>query len=596
MAEKKTISKPIAPKNTASKTATAVKASVQKDTKPFIRVKTSDLGTRAIVQGMVNADGKRSILFNIINMMLIDPTTISIVNSIVEDATVPFEDGRIFRAVGDEKVQNYVNQLLVNFRADEKARDAVLTLICFGEIYAECFSVEGWKRKQTFFQNKPSQEELDKYSTQDSHKAGSKEEREANHLVARIDLCSNPLEFYDVRFLGETVCFYRRNIQAAVDNYNTTYQFTRNVGDVFRYSESAMVHKILYPNAIKEKATAGQYDLNGQMVELNVERGKGLLEANYPAFVDLQLAKAAMLMARDARSVVVNLVKVQCQDMTDEEAEQTVDALLEKMSVKRAMNPESGITEYTNSVSAPAVVVAAKKGETGDITAEQIGGDYDPGQLTDIDLLENTYFGGFHVIKQEFGRTKDSGNLGGGGEALAEIKNRKAKMIETIHTTLCEMWKEVFNRYFESRGLHGFVNQFEIKMTTMTTQEQVEAENMRNTKTDRMERMMNAIVSEDLIALELMRAMCNDAGYGDEVMEIIDKRIADLKEERNLDEEGKPKGADEEDAGKTPPAGSGPILDEMVGAPPPATTIDNEGEPAGEAELPPMSIVEEEGE
>lgn len=548
--------------------------------------------TRELIQSIKDANSSRAMVFNIIQTMLKDPTVNSILTGIKEDFTQAYEDGRIIKSVSnDPTVQNAWDAALVNFGAEKQIGNQMMIMLSFGELYGQMFTLDGLRKKLQFTDG------TEKRETQFEKSTGSKEEEKPAQkdnavLIQKLYTIDNPLEFYDVQYLGETVFFYRKKVDTASDNFGTVYKQS----DLFKYSDDILVHVMLYPSVIKEKMDTGAVDGDGEAVELTIERGVGLLEKAYPAYVNLMLAKAAMLIARDARSVVVTLLKMNREGMTDEEAEATADAIMEKVTVRRSLDKTQGVGEYTNSVSAPAVVMVTKDGETGDVTAEQIGGDYDAGSLSDIENLEDDFYGAFRTVKQKFGKTGDAAGFSG-GESLQLLMDSYAQMGGYIQQTLCDFWETVINRYFESKGLTKFVGAASLRMKKMPTSSETDKENLRDTSIRLAQQVTSDVTDMTSESLKIYRTMLNRTDLNNDLIELLDelieKREAEEKQaQMEEDEEGRPGGGygdreytdvggEEEDEGMLPPMSG--ILDDLAEGEEP--TEEPEAEPEGEADM-----------
>ena len=553
--------------------------------------------TRELIQSIKDANSSRAMVFNIIQTMLKDPTVNSILTGIKEDFTQAFEDGRIIKSVSnDPTVQNAWDAALVNFGAEKQIGNQMMIMLSFGELYGQMFTLDGLRKKLQFADGKEKREAQFEKST------GSKEEekpaqKDTDVLIQKLYTIDNPLEFYDVQYLGETVFFYRKKVDTASDSFGTVYKQS----DLFKYSDDILVHVMLYPSVIKEKMDTGAVDGDGEAVELTIERGVGLLEKAYPAYVNLMLAKAAMLIARDARSVVVTLLKMNREGMTDEEAEATTDAIMEKVTVRRSLDKTQGAGEYTNSVSAPAVVMVTKDGETGDVTAEQIGGDYDAGSLSDIENLEDDFYGAFRTVKQKFGKTGDAAGFSG-GESLQLLMDSYAQMGGYIQQTLCDFWEVVINRYFESKGLTKFVGSASLRMKKMPTSSETDKENLRDTSVRLAQQVTSDVMDMTSESLRIYRTMLNRTDLNNDLIELLDELIEKREaEEKQAQREASKKkggqedrqgggygdreytdvGGEEEDEGMLPPMSG--ILDDLAEGEEP--TGEPEAEPEGEADM-----------
>lgn len=556
-----------------------------------VNVSGATIETREMVQNLKNSDSSRAMVYKIIQTMLKDPTVNSILNGIKEDFTQSFEDGRIMKSVSNEPtVQNAWDQALVNFGVERQIGNQMMIMLSYGELYGQMFTLDGLRKKLQFYSEREGKENIKNGAGSRKTTESKEEEKTAptdqDVLIQKLYTPDNPLEFYDVQYLGETLFYYRKKVENATTRFADAY----NTNDLFKYSDDILVHVMLYPSVIKEKSNTGMVDGDGEVVELTIERGVGLLEKAYPAYINLMLAKAAMLIARDARSVVVTLIKMQRDGMTDEEAEATTDAILEKLTVRRSLDPNTGAGEYTNSVSAPAVVMVTKDGETGDIVAEQIGGDYDPGSLSDIENLEDDFYGAFRTVKQKFGKTGDAAGFSG-GESLQLLMDSYAQMGGYIQQTLCNFWEEVINRYFESKGLTKFVGAATLRMKRMPTSSETDKENLRDTSVRLAGQVMSDIEGRDSQALTIYRTMLNRTDLNNDIIELLDEIIKQKQSEEQqmereeegeeVDEPDTIGGAEDEDTGEgdmLPPMGG--ILEDIAEGEEPVA----EG-PEGEADI-----------
>lgn len=497
------------------------------------------LATRDVIQSIKTANTSRANIQKIIDAMLRDPTVNSILCGIKEDFTQAFEDGRIIKSVSpDPAVQNAWDQALVNFDAEGQIGNQIMILMSYGELYGQMFTIEALQRKLKFLtkdehEKRLNAESLEQKQNADKSGVGGIDGANKNVLVQKLYTIDNPLEFYDVRYLGETIYFYRQKIADANTQFGTAYK----KNELFKYSDDILIHEMLYPAIVKESMETGMYDGDGESVELKIERGVGMLETAYPAFVNLMLGKAAMLIARDARSVVITLLKMNRDGMTDEEAEATTDAILEKISARRSLNKEEGVGEYTNSVSAPAVVMVTKEGETGDITAEQIGGDYDAGSLNDIANLEEDFYGAFRTVKQKFGKTGDAAGFSG-GESMQLLLDSYAQMGGYIQQVICRFWERVINKYFESKGFTKFVDGAKLQMKKMPTSAETDKENLRDTSIRLASQVMSDIDEKNSEQLKIYRTMLNRTDLNNDIIELIDEIIEKRESEEKALKEG----------------------------------------------------------
>lgn len=492
--------------------------------KTFVHFSDSVTAASEILSSVRKGSQSRSDINRINEEMYKDPEVFSILMRLMEKTCKPFRDGRTIKAVaenGDSICQNYINQLILDYRVEERLPRQAVSLYAKGDVMARLVSVETLETRKTVFEKEPTDEELKTVQEKIS------KIKNRTKLIRTIDEIENPLEYYDLQFLGETIKYLKRPI----DKNDWIFGSLAKIGQsLLAISPDMIAHQILYPRLSSEKVATGEYDGYGEPIELEVALGKGLLESAYPAYVDYMLDKAANQTAKSARSIVINLVQIQCSDMGEEEKDEVVEAVLSKLTTSKSLSEKGGIGEYNNAVAEPAVVVTTKVGETGDIEATQIGGDYEAGPMTDTKFYQTVMYGAFRAIKQEFGILDDNAGFSG-GETLAQIQSAETDMIETAQKALCALWEDIFNRYLQSVGMEKFVGQFRLVMNKPHTQADTDEENDRASGLQSAEQVMNAVEGKSLESLKIFRAMLNIVDIPEEVIKAIDDVIEAKEEE-----------------------------------------------------------------
>lgn len=451
----------------------------------------------------------------------------SIITRLLEKTCRTFEDGRTMRAIaenGEETLQNYINQLIVDFGVEDRLAKQTICLYTKGEVMARLVSVEALETKKHIFQNPPTEEQL----LEVQEKVSKIKNRHV--LIRTIEDIENPLEYYDLQSYGQTVKFIKNPLQ----NNDWLMGGVNSMGDLLAIAPHVMVHKTLYPRLTSERIATGEYDGYGEPVELQVNLGKGLLESAYPAFVDYMLDKAANQTAKDARNTVINLIQIQSQDMNDDEKDQVVDAILDKLTTRKSISDVGGISEYTSATQGPAVVVTTKDGETGSIDASQVGGDYDAGAMTDTKFYQTVLYGAFRAIKQEFGILDDNAGFSG-GDTLENIQSAERDMIKLAQRTICSLWEEIFNRYLESVGMHKYLGMFRLEMNKPKTKGDADEDSEREAGIRNAEQLMQAVEGKSKESLKLFRTMLNLMDMPSEVLQALDEIIEDSQEELGED-------------------------------------------------------------
>jgi hypothetical protein len=122
-----------------------------------------------------------------------------------------------------------------------------------------------------------------------------------------------------------------------------------------------------------------------------------------------------------------------------------------------------GIKQYLYPQSKPNFIYTFTQNGKGAISAQMVGGEYNPGNLYYLTPFVNQFFGGMNVPKQNFGYTEGAGGLDGGG-AVEEYTKRYKATVSRFKRLYAELIKKTINAILESRGLRKLIDCFSVKI------------------------------------------------------------------------------------------------------------------------------------
>ena len=120
------------------------------------------------------------------------------------------------------------------------------------------------------------------------------------------------------------------------------------------------------------------------------------------------------LLNRLTRSSLVRILNIQVPDMPKDQVANYISRLKEKIEQKSALEAGKGMQEYTNPGPIMNTIYIPTYGDKGSITAQTLGGDFDPKSLVDLEYFRDKLFGNLKVPKQFFGFTEDGAGFNGG--------------------------------------------------------------------------------------------------------------------------------------------------------------------------------------
>lgn len=238
----------------------------------------------------------------------------------------------------------------------------------------------------------------------------------------------------------------------------------------------------------------------------------------------------SMLLNRATKSSIIRLINVEVADMPKEQVGgflQRVKSLIEQ---KAAITTNESMQEYTNPGPVENNIYVPTHNGQGAITAGQIGGDFNVSQIPDVEYFQNKFFGALRIPKQYFGLTDDAAGFSG-GESLAIISSRYAKMVKRIQNTLIQALTTVINILLIDKHQDNYIGQFTIHMQPPTTKEENDRRESIVSKIQIVGDIMNLLTDiEDVtIKLKILKSLLADVINDDDIVALIQQEIDKLE-------------------------------------------------------------------
>lgn len=208
---------------------------------------------------------------------------------------------------------------------------------------------------------------------------------------------------------------------------------------------------------------------------------------------------------------------------------QGVKALMEQ---KSAISAGGSMNEYTNPGPIENNIYVPTYNGKGAITANQIGGDVNITNLPDIDYFQNKFFGSMRIPKQYFGLTDDGAGFSG-GQSLAIISSRYAKLVKRIQNSIIQALTSVINLLLIDKGLESYINKFTLKMQPPTTQEEIDRRDNLASKVQIVNDIMNLLsdIDDNVTKISILKSLLSTIITDTEVISLIDEYINKLENE-----------------------------------------------------------------
>lgn len=499
-----------------------------------------DIATAAIegkadistINSFTHVSQSRNQIYDAIDAMAEDSIIAAILETYAEDATETNEKGDIIWAESDDaQTAKFVTYLLQTMQANKNAYSWVYSLCKYGDIYLQLYKASEFDSAIFIDKNKQPLNEDVKLNIYDKN----------DKYVHYLELVSNPAEMFELTRFGKTMCYIKADVKNSTQKQDELtsfhYKYLFKKGDVNVYDASKFVHAALEDNVNRYSEEVSLF-LDDETMEKNigtsfsVKRGQSLLYNTFKIWRELSLLENAMLLNRITKSSIVRLLNIEVGDMPKENVGpylQSIKALFEQ---KSAIDAGNSMAEYTNPGPIENNVYVPIHNGKGMITTSQVGGDVNVSQIPDIEYFQNKFFGSARIPKQYFGLTDDGAGFNG-GESLAIISSRYAKMVKRIQNTLIQAITTAINIMCIDKGLTTYVGKFKIKMQPPTTQEEIDRRDNMSSKIQIASDVMNLVSDiEDVpTKLRILKSLLSDIIVDSNVISEIENEIKKLEDE-----------------------------------------------------------------
>lgn len=493
----------------------------------------------ASLESFNSASQSREYVYSFIDSMALDDRVSSVLEVYASDAVETNDDGKIvWCESSDGNLVKTVNFLLDSINVDKHAYEWMYSLIKYGDLYLKMFR----------------QNEIDEHSKQDDEKDRSLREavtavvhEPSSHYAHYVEMVSNPGEMFDLTEFGKTVLYIQAptTVQNTINQESPVYayqSYKMKQSDVTVYGAQDFVHASLAnenslrsPEEVSIFQSDEDFQNNSNGKKYVVKKGQSMLYNLFKVWRQLSLIEDSLIVNRATRSSLVRLMQINVGDMPAEQVKDYLQRIKQIIEQKSAISVGNGIQEYNNPSPVENIVYVPVHGEQGVITSSNIGGDYDPKSLTDLDYFINKYYGSVGIPKQYFGNTDDAAGFNG-GSSLAIISSRYGKNVKKYQNIFCQMITDVINLFLIDKGMSNKIGKFTIRMQAPLTQEELDKrENLRNRMgvvNDVMSQISGVVNDETLkikILKELLSQTLSDTNVVTLLQEHIDKLEADAE-------------------------------------------------------------------
>lgn len=504
---------------------------------------TSNLDTSKL-EAFTSVAQTRDQIYSTIDTMMTDSTLSAILECYTSDVVATNDQGQIvWCEASDSEVSNHVNYLLESLNIDKNISRWAKKLIKYGDIYLKLYKESDIEDDEIFGNKEKKKEDLKESVNISLHK-------DSDHYVHFVEAVSNSSEFFELTKYGKTMGYIQApiTVQTPFGNLEPSglnfMKYRLRKKDVTVYSPTDFVHAALGDNAsrIQEEVSIflddKSYDSNTEPLTYQVKRGESLFANIFKVWREMTLLENSVLLSRITKSAIVRVLNVEVGDMPKEQSQELLRRLKSQIEQKSALDAGNSLAEYSNPSPIENVIYVPTHNGQGSITANAIGGDVDPKQLTDLDWFNNRLFGSLGIPKHYFGFTDDDAGFNG-GKSLSIISSRYGNKVKYIQTVLCHAITDVINLYLLDSGYDSYINQFTIRMQAPITQEEIDRKEANNNSVRYISDIMNQLndIESPAARLKILKSLLANVISNEEVTTVIQEEIERLEEQNKPTEE-----------------------------------------------------------
>lgn len=481
--------------------------------------------------------------YELIDTMTQDSTIAAAIETYAEDITQPNNNGDIIWAESnDADVANYVNYILKKINVDKQAFSWAYNLTKYGDVYLRLLRESDFANSRLFGSKKKSDLKED---------VNLNISRDNDHYAFTVEMIKNPNEMFELTKFGKSMGYVKAgvNVQKDFTNQNTATYFTKynlQKKDVDIYAPTEFVHACLEGSTSRAEEeldiffSDDDYSNKQNAETFQVRRGTGILNDLFKVWRQLSLLENSVLLNRLTRSSVVRAIQMEVGDMPANQVQNVTSRVKSLIENKISLDVEKNMSEFTNPGPLENTIIIPTRNGKGSLTINQIGGEVDPKQLTDLDWYNNKLFGGLKIPKQYFGWVDDAGGFSG-GQSLSQYSSRFGKAVKRMQASLCDMIQDMINLILIDTGYPRYIGRFKIKMQAPVTQEEIDRKQDLSNTLRNISDIMTTLGDVQTVSskLKILKSLLGQCLNDQEIVNILQEEIAKQEKEDKLEEENK---------------------------------------------------------
>lgn len=481
--------------------------------------------------------------YELIDTMSMDSIIASALERYAEDITQTNKKGQIFWVESDKAdVAKYVQYLLNKIDFDRNAYKWAYMLTKYGDVYVKLVRNSEFENSFLFGDKKKEKESLQ----EDVRLVVNKD---SDHYADTLDTVRNPGEMFELTKFGKTIGYIKAPVNIQKDfrsnndiNSLVTYRMKRN--DVDIYAATEFVHGCLETTFTRSEEELDifmndeDYEASVNPETFSIRRGAGVLNDLFKVWRQFSLVENSILLSRLTRSSITRAIQMEVGDMSQNQVMNVTSRVKSLLEQKSTLEVGSKMSEYVNPGPVENIVILPTRNGKGAINMLQIGGDYDPKTLTDLDHFINKLAGGLKIPKPLLGFTDDNTGFNG-GTSLTILSSDYGKAIKKMQKVLTQMVTDAINLLLIDKGKQSMINNFKIKMQTPVTQEEIDLKSDLSNSLRNVSDIMNTLgdIDDNILKTKALKVLLSETLANQDITNILEDYIKEQEEKENKEEE-----------------------------------------------------------
>lgn len=300
---------------------------------------------------------------------------------------------------------------------------------------------------------------------------------------------------------------------------------TYSLQEVKVYKPDRLIHIVVGDNLTRYPEEVVINTGDGKSSIYQVSRGKSILQDVYPVQKELQLLEDSLLLNRLTRSSLIRLLEIEVGDMPKKEINDYLRRIKQLIEQHISMDKTTGqYKSYNSPGPIDNVIYIPVKNGKGSVSINNLGGDVNIRDIADIDYFNNKRSGALKIPRAYLGDDMDGSGLSNGG-SLTKLSARYARTIKRIQTSYIRSITNLLNLFFVDKKL-DYVNKFTVRMTSPSTQEDLERNELIQGNIDLIDSIMSLAESlEGGTQKKILTKLVNDVLKMPEIGKLIEEDL-----------------------------------------------------------------------